>query len=292
VHSSRRAAASGAGSDNSASEEEECNLAEPFVLATVDGRIGWLTLNDPARLNPVNGDRILELNAAAQEMSARDDVSVVVVTGAGRAFCAGADISGSRYTGPASFDPHRRPHAPASAALLGPGPGLWTLTGMRQPVIAMVNGPAVGFGFELALQADIRLASDSARFGGPFVKLGTVSDTGAGTWLLPRLVGWSRAAEILYTGRLVPADEAAQMGLVSAVHPADQLQEATDRLATEIATGSPWSLRTMKQMLFAGLDETKGAHVLSQYFHVNTGDPSFDRNAYLDRVRSRRAARD
>lgn len=264
-------------------------MDEPFVLSSVGGSVGWLTLNEPERLNPVDGPRILELNAAAEAMSARDDVSVVVITGAGRAFCAGADISSARYAGPAQPDPLRRPLPPGSGSLSSVDPGMWTLAAMRQPVIAMVNGPAVGYGFELALQADIRLASDTARLGAPFVKLGTVSDTGAGTWLLPRLVGWSKAAEILYTGRLLPADEAARIGLVNAVYPAGQLRDATERMAAEMAAGSAWSLRSLKRMLFDGLEEPKRAHILGQYFYINTGDPDFDRSTYLNRVRSRRA---
>jgi enoyl-CoA hydratase/carnithine racemase len=106
---------------------------------------------------------------------------------------------------------------------------------MRQPVLAMVNGPAVGFGFELALQADIRVAGESARFGVPFGRLGTVSDTGAGSWLLPRLIGWSRAAEIFYTGRLYSAAEALAMGLVNHVVPDAELAAFTAGLAAEIA---------------------------------------------------------
>jgi enoyl-CoA hydratase/carnithine racemase len=264
-------------------------MDQPFVLSSVSGSVGWLTLNEPGRLNPVDGRRILELNAAAEVMSDRDDVSVVVITGAGRAFCAGADISSPRYTDPAQHDPRGRPVPPASGSLSSLSPGMWTLAGMRQPVIAMLNGPAVGYGFELALQADIRLASDTARLGAPFAKLGTVSDTGAGTWLLPRLVGWSKAAEILYTGRLLSADEAAAIGLVNAVYPTEQLRDATERMATEIAAGSAWSLRSLKRMLFDGLEESKRAHILAQYFYVNAGDPDFDRSAYLNRVRSRGA---
>jgi enoyl-CoA hydratase/carnithine racemase len=265
-------------------------MDEPFVLSSVDGPVGWLTLNEPERLNPVDGSRILELNAAAEEMSARDAVSVVVITGAGRAFCAGADLSSPRYAGAARSDPRSRPVPPASGSLSRLNPGTWTLTGLRQPVIAMINGPAVGYGFELALQADIRLASDTARMGAPFAQLGTVSDTGAGTWLLPRLVGWAKAAEILYTGRLVPAHEAAQIGLVNAVYAAGELREATEGMAADMAAGSAWSLATLKRMLFDGLEEPVRGHVLKQHFYYNTGDPDFDRSAYLNRVRRRKPA--
>jgi enoyl-CoA hydratase/carnithine racemase len=125
--------------------------AEPFVLSEVDGPVGRLTLNEPARLNPVTRDRIAELGTAAAAMSERDDVRVVIVTGAGRGFCSGADLAAFRI-GP------RPDTQPASGSILAEGSGLWTLLAMRQPVLAMVNGPAVGFGLELALLADIRVA--------------------------------------------------------------------------------------------------------------------------------------
>src|SRR5262249_12668653 len=143
--------------------------------------------------------------AAAAEMSSRDDVKVVVVTGSGRAFSAGADLAAPRVaTGQ---------WPPASGSLASDGPGLWTVSAMRPPVIAMVRGAAIGYGFELALQADLRFASTTAKFGAPFAALGTVSDTGAGSWLLPRLVGWSKAAEMLYSGRHYSAAAALEMGL-------------------------------------------------------------------------------
>jgi enoyl-CoA hydratase/carnithine racemase len=256
----------------------------PFVLTEVDDRVGWLVLNDPARLNPVTGERIQAINAAARSLSRRDDVRVVIVTGAGRGFCSGADLSRGFGSRPAGGGP-RPEYPPASGSLLGDGSGLWTLTAMRQPVIAMVNGPAVGYGFELALQADIRIAARSARFGLPFAKLGVVSDTGAGSWLLPRLVGWSHAAEILYTGRLFSAEEARDFGLVNRVVADDDLREVTVALAREIAQNSAWSLQTMKRMLFDGLEETRRAHVLEQYLRYREGGRDIDPAAYAARFR-------
>jgi enoyl-CoA hydratase/carnithine racemase len=183
---------------------------------------------------------------------------VVVITGAGRGFCSGADMSAFRVGA-------RADSQPASGSLLAEGSGLWTLQAMRQPVIAMVNGPAVGFGFELALQADIRVAAASAVFSVPFARLGTVSDTGAGSWLLPRLIGWSRAAEMFYTGRRYSADEALEMGLVNHVLPDAELERFTADLAAQIAAQSAWALRAMKQMFFDGLEETRGQHVMQQF---------------------------
>jgi enoyl-CoA hydratase/carnithine racemase len=248
-----------------------------FVLSRVEGHVGWLTLNDPDRLNPVTFARIAEINAAAEAMSCRDDVHVVVVTGAGRAFCAGADLSGND-----TFLTHDSP--PASGSMTE-GSGLWTLTAMRQPVIAMLNGAAVGYGLELALQADLRIAAASARLGHPAVKLGTITDTGAATWLLPRLVGWGVAAEVLYSGALYGAADALAMRLVNHVVPDDELHEFTAQLAATMAANSSWALRTTKELLFQGLQESASANVLQQSIKVNEGDPTYDPSPHLARFR-------
>lgn len=255
----------------------------PYVLTEVDDGVGWLTLNDPARLNPVSGDRIREVNDAAREMSRRDDVRVVIVTGAGRGFCSGADLSAG-FGGGAPPPGRRADPPPASGAVFGEGTGVWTLTAMRQPVIAMVNGPAVGYGMELAVQADIRIAGRTARFGLPFAKLGVVSDTGAGSWLLPRLVGWSRAAELLYTARILSADEALAYGLVNRVVDDADLRDVTLALAREIAGNSAWAVQSMKKMLFDGLEESRRAHVLTQFVHYRDRPP-FDPAAYANQFR-------
>ncbi len=263
-------------------------MSEPFVLTEVRDSLGWMTLNEPARLNPVNGERIREIGAAAAALSERDDVQVVIVTGAGRGFCSGADLSSQATTPPPP--PGARVALPASGSITGASPNLWTLTAVRQPVIAMVNGAAVGYGAELALQADFRFAARSARICFPFAKLGVVSDTGAGSWLLPRLVGWSRAADLLYSARMVDAEEALALGLVNHVVPDEELRGFTEDYARQLATNSPWALRTIKRMLFAGLDETKREHVLEQYLRFGEADPSWLRNAYGGRFRERNAA--
>jgi enoyl-CoA hydratase/carnithine racemase len=256
----------------------EIMSATPFVLTEIEDGIGWLVLNEPARLNPVTQERVLEIGAAAGALSDRDDVRVVIVTGAGRGFCSGADLTSEGDAAEA---------LPGSGSVAGTGPGLWTLTAMRQPVIAMVNGPAVGYGFELALQADIRIAARSARFGLPFAKLGVVSDTGAGSWLLPRLIGWSRAADLLYSARLIDSEEAKEIGLVNHLVADEELRGFTLTYARELAQNSAWALRTIKRMLFAGLDETKREHVLEQYFRFREGGWDIDRSAYVERFRTK-----
>ena len=258
-------------------------MTEPFVLSSAADGIGRITLNEPARLNPVNLERVTELVDACRAMSEDDAVRVVIVTGTGRAFSSGADLS--------TPVPEDVSIEPASGSVFDVGTGLWVPAAMRQPVIAMVNGPAVGFGAELAISADIRIAGASARFRFPFSLLGTVSDTGAATWLLPRLIGWSRAAEILYSGRMVESDEAAEIGLVNRVVPDDELPGAVEEMARSFAERSAPAVQQMKRMLFAGLDERKAEHVLRQYFAFRERDTSFDPAAYFDSVRGKGPAR-
>ena len=258
-------------------ETEDVEMADPFVLTDVRNQIAWMTLNDPGRLNPVTISRIREIHDSALRLSRRNDVSVVVVTGAGRGFCSGADLSG-----PIEVAGLERSTS-GLGSILPDAPGLWTLSAMQQPVIAMVNGAAVGYGAELALQADIRIVGHSGRFRFPFSMLGTVSDTGAGSWLLPRLIGWSRAAELFYTGRFVDSDESAAIGLANHRVADDDLRQFTTRLAASIAQNSAWSLRTMKRMLFAALDERKREHLVEQYLRFGEGDPDFDHRSYTSR---------
>jgi enoyl-CoA hydratase/carnithine racemase len=118
-----------------------------------------------------------------------------------------------------------------------------------------------------------------------------VSDTGAGSWLLPRLIGWSRAADLLYSGRLIDGAEAHAIGLVNYLVDDDELRAFTLEYARTLAQNSAWSLRMIKQMIFAGLDEPKRAHVLEQYFRFRDGDPDFDKSAYVQRFKKAAPAR-
>ena len=252
-------------------------MSSAFVLSEVANGVGWIILNDPERLNPVTPARVQELNDACREMSARDDAAVVVVTGAGRGFCSGADLTADI--------PEDLVLEPASGSFLDAGPGLWTLTAMRQPVIAMVNGAAVGYGAELCLQADIRIAATSARFRYPFSLLGTVSDTGAASWILPRLVGPGWAADLLYTGRMVDATEALRIGLVQDVVPDTDLRARVEEYASELTKRSAWSLREMKRLIFAGLDERKAEHVMRQHVAFRSAEPGAYRDEYWSKAK-------
>ena len=215
-----------------------------------------LTLNRPERLNAFNETMLAELLAALDAADADDAVRAVIVTGAGPAFCAGADLGG----GGGTFDAG----APGAVPRDGGGRVALRLFDMRKPVIAAVNGPAVGVGATMTLPMDVRLASEQARFGFVFARRGIVPEA-CSSWFLPRVVGISRALEWVVTGRVFPAAEALAAGLVSRVLPPDELLPAARALAREIAANtSAVSVCLARQMLWKmlGADHPMEAHRL------------------------------
>ena len=217
----------------------------------VKDRVAVITLDRAATLNAYNTQMMSELVAAFDRSDTDDDVGCVLLTGAGRAFCSGADLSG----GSSSFE--RLADDPARAMLRygdltrdGGGVGALRIFDSLKPVIAAVNGPAVGIGATMLLPADIRLASSNARFGFVFTKRGIVPEA-ASSWFLPRLVGISRALEWTMAGRFVSAEEAFDAGLVRSVHAPDELMDAAMVLATEIAhSGAPVAVSLTRQMMW------------------------------------------
>jgi enoyl-CoA hydratase/carnithine racemase len=205
--------------------------------------VAIVTLNRPEVRNALNARAYGDLEAAFRHIQNDNDVRAVVVTGADPAFCSGEDVK-QMMTGPAREASQARLASvrprltPAAAAVLD----------CDRPVIAAVNGVAVGWGMELALFADIRIASERAQFGEIFIKRGLVTDVG-GMMILPRLVGPQKAAELLFTGDVVEAREAERIGLVSKVVPHPQLLETALTLASRIAANAPLALRFMKEGL-------------------------------------------
>ncbi|MGX7727839.1 enoyl-CoA hydratase/isomerase family protein [Rhodococcus sp. 2H158] len=240
-------------------------MRQPFVQVGVEAGVAWMTLDDPTRLNPVTPARIQEINDAATTLSGRDDVRVIVVTGAGRGFCSGADLTDEDMLSVETY-------LPAGRAFTNSLTG-WSLASTRQPVVAMVNGAAVGFGAELALQADIRIAGTSARLGFPYAQIGSTTDTGAATWLLPRLVGHDRAAQLLFTGDLVDAAHALELGLVTQVVPDADLRATTEALCIRIAAGDPAAVQALKHMLVRARSQSAAEHILMQYEYMNSVKP-------------------
>jgi enoyl-CoA hydratase/carnithine racemase len=219
-------------------------------------RILTVTLNRPERLNALDETMMRELLAVLDEVDANDEVRVLIVTGAGRGFCAGADLGG----GAATFD--HRSAEPAGAHRDGGGLIALRLYDCRKPVIAAVNGPAVGVGVTMTLPMDVRIASDRARFGFVFARRGIVPEA-CSSWFLPRVVGIGRAMEWVATGRVFPASEALEGGLVSRVVAHEELIPAARALALEIAENtSGVSVCLARQMLWKmlGADHPMAAH--------------------------------
>jgi enoyl-CoA hydratase/carnithine racemase len=227
------------------------------LLVERDGYVAVVTLNRPERLNAITGPM---LDSFSKELVALDDdaeVRAIVITGAGRGFCAGLDLQDQM-----------------SGQGLGQGDGIGSVTqrfnlrdapptvlhNLDTPTICALNGGAAGYGMDLALGCDIRIASDKGKLSAAFTKRGVLPESG-GTWLLPRIVGWSRAAEIMFTGRTLEADQLLEQGLVSRVVPADDLMKEVLGVANEIAENAPLAVQATKRMMRMGQNETFEANV-------------------------------
>jgi enoyl-CoA hydratase/carnithine racemase len=211
--------------------------------------IATITLNRPDKLNAFTPVMCGELVDAFDHTDADDDVRVVIVTGAGRAFCAGADLS----SGGSAFNPARRGHSESDVPRDGGGRVSLRIFESLKPVIAAINGPAVGVGATMTLPMDIRIASGAARFGFVFARRGIVPEA-ASSWFLPRIVGPSQAMEWYMTGRIFGADEALAGGLLRSVHPADDLLGVATALAREVVDNtSSVSVALARQLMWRGL---------------------------------------
>lgn len=218
------------------------------ITYEVADRIATITLHRPDQLNAFTGTMMREVIDAFDRVDADDDVRVVIVTGAGRGFCAGADLSGGGET----FSKGGSDEIPEDVGIPRDGGGLVSLRIFEctKPVIGAINGAAVGVGVTMTLPMDIRLASEHAKFGFVFARRGIVPEA-CSSWFLPRLVGISQADEWCYSGRVFPASEALAGGLVRSVHPADELLPAARAIATEIAEHTaPVSVALTRQMLW------------------------------------------
>ena len=229
---------------------------ETITTEVTDG-ILTLTLNRPEMLNAFNQTMLSEMIAAFDEADADDDVRAIIVTGAGRGFCAGADFRYDQVRSgeiapevaeePAGteFDEGKIPHFFIKGLILG-------LQRLDKPTIAMVNGPAVGAGMDIALACDMRIGSENARFGMAFVKIGLIPGEGS-TWTLPRIVGLGKAFELILTGDMIEAEEAYRIGLLNKLVPAARLEEETMALARRLAQGPPIAHRLDKLLIYDGM---------------------------------------
>jgi len=229
------------------------------ILYDVSDQIATITLNRPDKLNAWTMRMSAEVRHAAFQADQDGAVRVIIVTGAGKGYCAGADMNmlqglqeGGDASGLAVGDDDLRVADDPSVPAAFKGDYSYPL-GLHKPIIAAVNGVAAGLGLSYTLYYDMRIASDRARFGTVFSRRGLIAEHGS-AWLLPRLIGMAKACDLLFSGRLVSAAEALQMGLINRVVPHDDLMSTVRDIATEMATlCSPRSIRIMKQQLYGDL---------------------------------------
>lgn len=219
-------------------------VAAPVLRESREGSIVTLTMNRPDRLNALNNDLSTALNDSISRIASDHTIHVVILTGEGRAFCAGGDLAVIGKGRASGNDAELAP-------LLRSGmQAVLKIRTMPQPVIAAVNGAAAGAGMNLALAADIRIAAEDAVFGQNFAKVGLFPDYG-GTYFLPQLVGRAKAAELFYTGDMIDAKTALRLGIVNHIFPAERLLAETQSLAARIASGPQVAIRGVKQTIFA-----------------------------------------
>jgi len=226
------------------------------VLLEQTGHVATLTLNRPDRLNAITGTMLDELGSTLIECDRNADVRVIVLTGAGRGFCAGLDLKDA--TAGTGIGAPGNPGMPPDLDLRTAPPTV--LHSLDTPTICALNGGAAGYGMDLALGCDIRIGSERSKLAAAFTRRGVLPESG-GTWLLPRLVGWAKASEIIFTGRTLSSEQCLELGLLNQVVPDDLLMKETMALAEEIAANAPMAIRASKRMMRAGLSEEFDNHV-------------------------------
>jgi enoyl-CoA hydratase/carnithine racemase len=254
------------------------------ILYEVEDNILTLTLNRPERLNAFTRDMLEEMIDAFDRADADDGIRAIIVTGAGRGFCAGADLEAGGNT----FNADGR--SDREGGLNPDGGGRLTLRiyELKKPIIAAVNGPAVGVGVTMTLPMDIRIAADVARFGFVFARRGIVPEA-CSSYFLPRVVGISQALEWCYSGRVFPADEALSGGLVRSVHGKDELLPEARRIALEMANNtSAVSITLIRQMMWRmlGADHPMEAHKIDSrgvYYTGRSADAKEGVDAFLEK---------
>ncbi len=241
-----------------------------IILEKKDG-VATITLNRPEKLNAITARMEEEFVDAITEVSVDDEVRVVVITGAGRGFCSGEDL----VQRPAEITDPRK--GTSNVAAGGPSRSKYMVDGLRnmpKPVIAAINGAAVGQGLGICIHSDIRIASENARMGAVWVLRGIPPES-IGAYVLPQIVGIPKAIEMIFTGRIIDAGEALKIGLVSEVYPEGEFAEATHRLAGSLAKGAPIALALAKRAIYQFADIHMDAAMQMENFalaHAITSD--------------------
>jgi enoyl-CoA hydratase/carnithine racemase len=233
------------------------------LLVEQHGHVAVFTLNRPERLNAISTTMLGELSAKMTEANRDTDVRCIVLTGAGRGFCSGLDLVDVGGGGIGSGDSGER---------------AWRLFDLRdspinvmwnidKPIVCALNGAAAGYGMDLTLLCDIRIAAESSKLAAVPAKRNVVPESG-GTWLLPRLVGWAKAAELYYRARTLSAQECLEIGLVNTVVPDERLMDVAMEWANEIADNAPMAVQTTKRMMRMGLEESYDTSVDHLMVHL------------------------
>ena len=233
----------------------------PEVLYEVRDAIAVITLNRPERMNTISGPMLRRLSELLLQANTDSQVRCVILTATGRAFCAGLDLVDATQ-GSGIGSQSQAAHVSVNLDLRDAP--LTVLFQMDKPVICALNGAAAGYGMDTALGCDIRIMAESAKLAAAFVKRGVVPESG-GTWHLPRLVGWSKAAEIIFTGRNLSPQECLELGLANEVVPDGELMARARAVAAEIAANAPLAVQSAKRLMRMGLEETFADHVHHVY---------------------------
>lgn len=234
------------------------------VLYAVENHVATITLNRPDRMNTISRVMLESVSKLLLQARGDADVRVIVLTGTGRAFCAGLDLRRDESGGSRGIlDPNAAPRTTIDLRNAPPT----VLHEMDKPTICVLNGSAAGYGFDLAMGCDIRLMSDKAKLSAAFTKRGIVPESG-GTWLLPRMLGWSRAAELIFTGRTLSAADSLDLGLVSSLHSPEDLPGAAAELVAEMVNSAPLAVQAAKRMMRMGLNEPFADHVHHVYLQL------------------------
>lgn len=265
--------------------EQQGNGLGAEVLYAVEGGVATITLNRPDRMNTISRTMLSELARHLLAADADPSVRAVILTGTGRAFCAGLDLVGA--TGGKSGDGSAAIGQASEAVTLDLKSAPPTvLFNMDKPTICAINGAAAGYGLDTALGCDIRIMAQGAKLAPAFVKRGIVPESG-GTWYLPRLIGWDRAAELIFTGRNLSADESLALGLVSHVVSDAELMPRARALAAEIAANAPLAVQSAKRLMRMGLAESFNDHVHHVYLQfialIRTDDSREGMRSFLEK---------
>jgi len=246
--------------------------ASDEVLYEVSDAIATLTLNRPERMNAISGPMLARLTQLLIKANEDPQVRVIVLTGAGRAFCVGLDlVDATQGSGIGS----EKQVASVSVNLDLRNTPPTVLFATDKPTICALNGSAAGYGMDTAMGCDVRIMGESAKMAAAFVKRGVVPESG-GTWILPRLLGWAKAAELIFTGRTLSAAESLELGLVNKVVPDAEVASASRAMALEMAANAPLAVQSAKRLMRMGLSETFNDHVHHVYLQflqlIRTGD--------------------